>query len=116
DLDSIQKLDNSSTQVMEDYISKKIDEKEYISESVSLSYEMARKQGVVSLFTIFLNILYFVVFQIKNKGQTLGKQLMKIKVISKDKKDLSMNQMIFRSLIINSILVDMVGFAILIFA
>lgn len=116
DFDSIQKLDNSSTQVMEDYISKKIDEKEYISESVSLSYEMARKRGVVSLFTIFLNILYFVVFQIKNNGQTLGKQLMKIKVISKDKKDLSMNQMIFRSLIINSILVDMVGFAILIFA
>lgn len=116
DLDSIQKLDNSSTQVMEDYISKKIDEKEYISESVSLSYEMARKRGVVSLFTIFLNILYFVVFQIKSNGQTLGKQLMKIKVISKDKKDLSMNQMIFRSLIINSILVDMVGFAILIFA
>lgn len=115
DLDSIEKLNKSSVQVVEDYVSQKIDINEYTSESISVSYEMARKQGLLSLITIFLNILYFVVFQIKNNGQTIGKKLLKIKVSSRDGDGLTMNQMIFRSLIINSVLVDMVSFCILLF-
>ena len=115
DLDSIEKLNESSTQIVEDYVSQKIDVNEYMSGSISVSYEMARKQGLLSLITIFLNILYFVVFQIKNDGQTIGKKLLKIKVSSRDGEELTMNQMIFRSLIINSILIDMVSFCLLLF-
>lgn len=114
DLDSINKLNESSTQVVEDYMTQKISINEYTSDSISISYEMARKQGVLSLITIFLNILYFVVFQVKNNGQTIGKKLLRIKVSSQDG-NLGMNQMIFRSLIINSILVDMVSFGVLLF-
>ena len=115
-MDSIQKLNDSSVQVSEDYISGKLDAKEYMSVSIYISYEMAKKQGLLSLVTIFLNVVYFVVFQIKNNGQTLGKQILRIRVTSRNGKDLSMNQMIFRSMIINSVLIDMVGFAILLFA
>ena len=116
DLDSIQKLNDASTQVMESYTAFEIDASEYMNESMSISYELARKQGLMSFVIIFLNILYFVVFQIKNGGQTLGKQLLKIKVVDQDNKDLTMNQMIFRSLIINSILLDMISLAMVIFA
>ena len=93
DLDSINKLNESSTQVVEDYMTQKISINEYTSDSISISYEMARKQGVLSLITIFLNILYFVVFQVKNNGQTIGKKLLRIKVSSQDG-NLGMNQMI----------------------
>ena len=116
DLDSIQKLNDASTQVMESYATFEIDASEYMNESMSISYELARKQGLMSFVIIFLNILYFVVFQIKNGGQTLGKQLLKIKVVDQDNKDLTMNQMIFRSLIINSILLDMISLTMVIFA
>lgn len=115
DMNSIDKLSESSTQIVEDYMKQEISIEEYTNESISVSYEMARKQGILSLITIFLNILYFVVFQIKNDGQTIGKKLLKIKVSSNDGNQLTMNQMIFRSLIINSILVDMVNFCILLF-
>lgn len=115
DMNSIQKLNDSGTQVAEDYLSGKLEADEYVSENISISYELAKKQGTLSLITIFLNILYFVVFQIKNNGQTLGKQLLRIKVKSTNGEELSMNQMIFRSMIINSILIDMVSFAILLF-
>lgn len=114
-MNSIQKLNDSGTQVAEDYLSGKLEADEYVSENISISYELAKKQGSLSLITIFLNILYFVVFQIKNNGQTLGKQLLRIKVKSTNGEELSMNQMIFRSMIINSILIDMVSFAILLF-
>lgn len=116
DMDSIQKLDDSSTEVAEKFLAQDISEDEYISESIGISYELAKQQGLLSLITIFLNILYFVVFQIYNNGQTLGKQLLKIKVVSKDDQPLTVNQMIFRAAIINSILISMVNFAILIFA
>ena len=116
DMDSIQKLNESSVEVMENYTDGKIDEKEYFNESSTISYELARKQGVNTLVIIFLNILYFVVYQIKNNGQTLGKQILKIRVVDSSNRDLSMNQMIFRALIINSILLDMISFGVLIFA
>ena len=115
DMISIVKLSESSTQIVEDYMKQEISIEEYTNESISVSYEMARKQGILSLITIFLNILYFVVFQIKNDGQTIGKKLLKIKVSSNDGNQLTMNQMIFRSLIINSILIDMVNFCVLLF-
>ena len=115
DMNSIDKLSESSTQIVEDYMKQEISIEEYTNESISVSYEMARKQGILSLITIFLNVLYFVVFQIKNDGQTIGKKLLKIKVSSNDGKQLTMNQMIFRSLIINSILIDMVNFCVLLF-
>ncbi len=115
DMNSIDKLSESSTQIVEDYMKQEISIEEYTNESISVSYEMARKQGILSLITIFLNILYFVVFQIKNNGQTIGKKLLKIKVSSNDGNQLTMNQMIFRSLIINSILIDMVNFCVLLF-
>ena len=116
DMDSIQKLNESSVEVMENYTNGKIDEKEYFNESSTISYELARIQGVNTLVIIFLNILYFVVYQIKNNGQTLGKQILKIRVVDSSNRDLSMNQMIFRALIINSILLDMISFGVLIFA
>ncbi len=115
DMNSIDKLSESSTQIVEDYMKQEISIEEYTNESISVSYEMARKQGILSLITIFLNVLYFVVFQIKNDGQTIGKKLLKIKVSSNDGNQLTMNQMIFRSLIINSILIDMVNFCVLLF-
>ena len=116
DIDSIQKLNESSAEVMENYATGKINQKEYFNESSTISYELARKQGVNTLVIIFLNILYFVVYQIKNNGQTLGKQILKIRVVDSSHGDLSMNQMIFRALIINSILLDMISFGVLIFA
>lgn len=115
DMNSIDKLSESRAQIVEDYMKQEISIEEYTNESISVSYEMARKQGILSLITIFLNILYFVVFQIKNDGQTIGKKLLKIKVSSNDGNQLTMNQMIFRSLIINSILIDMVNFCVLLF-
>ena len=116
DIDSIQKLNESSAEVMENYATGKINQKEYFNESSTISYELARKQGVNTLIIIFLNILYFVVYQIKNNGQTLGKQILKIRVVDSSNRDLSMNQMIFRALIINSIFMDMLCFGVLIFA
>lgn len=113
---SVEKLSRNNSELVEKYMNKEIDTNTYFLESVDISYEVARKNGVVSLVTIFLNVLYFVCFQFKNNGQTIGKKLMHIQVVSNDDKEFTINNMIFRSMIINSVLVDILAFACMLFA
>lgn len=115
DSDSVKKLDDSSSSLIEKYTDKQINMKTYLVESADITYEMARKNGVVSLITLFLSILYFVCFQFYKNGQTLGKSLMRIKIVSNDSTKLNINNYIFRALIINSILVNIISLAFLVF-
>lgn len=107
DQNAVDKLNDSAASVIEDYVNGKIDENTYLKEAMGLSYQIAKKTGVSSLITIFFGILYFIVFQFYNKGQTIGKRFLKIKVVSDDG-ELTMNQLVFRALIINSILLQMI--------
>lgn len=116
DLDSIDKLNKEMNTIMESYVNNEINEKTYLTEYASISYQLARKNGTLNFITLFIEILYFVVFQLYNKGQTFGKKLLNIKVVSFDEQELSMNQLIYRSLIINSILHGFILFAFTIFA
>lgn len=115
DAKSINKLDKNSSEVIEKYTTGEIDMDTYVDEVKGISYQLSQKQGVISLVTLFLSVLYFIVYQYYNDGQTIGKKLMKIKVVSSTDKEITMNSFIFRSLIVNSILVDMISFAIVIF-
>lgn len=115
DAKSIDKLNKNSSEVIEKYTTGEIDMDTYVDEVKGISYQLSQKQGVVSLVTLFLAVLYFIVYQYYNDGQTIGKKLMKIKVVSSTDKEITMNSFIFRSLIVNSILVDMISFAIVIF-
>lgn len=115
DAKSIDKLNKNSSEVIEKYTTGEIDMDTYVDEVKGISYQLSQKQGVVSLVTLFLAVLYFIVYQYYNNGQTIGKKLMKIKVVSSTDTEITMNSFIFRSLIVNSILVDMISFAIVIF-
>lgn len=115
DAKSINKLNKNSSEVIEKYTTGEIDMDTYVDEAKGISYQLSQKQGVISLVTLFLSVLYFIVYQYYNNGQTVGKKVMKIKVVSSTDKEITMNSFIFRSLIVNSILVDMVSFAIVIF-
>lgn len=115
DSDAVLKLTDGLYEVMEKYSTAEISQAAYMAESIPLTYQLARKNGVITLITLFLEVLYFIVFQYKNNGQTLGKKLLKIKVVSTNG-EMTMNQMLIRALIINSILLDMIVFAFVIFA
>ena len=114
DNEALAKLNESSNDVVEKYLNQEIDSKVYINESMNITYQIARKNGMISLVTIFLEILYFIVYQFYKGGQTIGKRIMKIKVVSTDK-EITMNQMLVRSLLINSILIEMILFGFVIF-
>ena len=89
-----EKLTKEYNDVMEQAMDKKTSPKEYkklLSKASDISYDLSKQTVVVSFVSLTIYILYFIVFQFYNKGQTIGKKLMKIKIESNDGKDLTMN-------------------------
>ena len=84
------------TEINEKYLSNEITEEKYIQEYSDILYEN-QKSSIINLsVTTILTIGYFVVFQYMNNGQTLGKKLLKLRVVdAKNQKPIS----IFRGLI-----------------
>lgn len=115
DIKKTDELQSKSTEIIEKYQREEITTEQYIVEYSDVYYKLSRSNGIGTFITIIVYILYFIVFQFYNKGQTIGKKLLKIKVIS-DKGDLSMNQIMFRSLICNIILLNIINFGLMIFS
>lgn len=103
---SVQKLNKQIIDTSTQYIDKKINSTTYINSMMDLNYQLGKQTGISSVITILIYVLYFVVLQKKLDGQTLGKKLLKIKIAKNDDSDLTMNDMVFRGLINNSIGVD----------
>lgn len=102
-------------QIQTDFIKEKISKEEYINKSADIVYDIDYSNVFSMIIEIVLIILYFVVFQFYNKGQTLGKKLMKLRVISADDGNITLNQMAFRALIINAILINILILTTLLF-
>ena len=111
----IEPLQTKYFEVMENYMNQKIDTNEYTAEIINIQYQLSQLNGIVTIITIIISILYFVVYQLYSNGQTIGKKIFKIKVVSTNK-DLSMNQLIFRSFLANNILLDILSMIFVIFS
>lgn len=103
---------NQAMEMVEKLSNNDIDINDYVVQYQNLYYNMAQVNGISSFISIIVSILYFVVYQIYKNGQTIGKKIMKIRVVSLDG-DLFMNQMIFRSMLANSIIFDLLIFVFL---
>lgn len=88
---------------------KEIDVKEYADIVLEDNYNISKGTVLISLTSIIIYILYFVVYQVYNNGQTVGKKLMKIKVKSITDESLSINTMLFRALIIYGIAANIIN-------
>lgn len=101
--------------IQTDLIEEKIDVKEYFNKSMDVVYDIDYSNVIPMIVEVVLIILYFVVFQFYNKGQTFGKKLMGIKVVSNDGSKLNFNSMVYRSLIIDSVFISFITFVCLFF-
>ena len=103
DMTKANELSDEMSNVMSSYTSGEITIDEYLSQSTELSYDYQKATTVVNIISLVLTIGYFTAFQYLNKGQTIGKKLMKIKVVEK-KKGPSIKSMIIRTFIIDGII------------
>ena len=96
-------------------VSNEIGTKEYVNKIKDVVYDLDHTNVLVSLAQVVIYIGYFTLFQYKNKGQTFGKKLMKLKVVSTNTKELSLNQVAIRTLICNSIFINLLLVACVLF-
>ena len=86
-------------EILEDYTNEEITEKEFTN-LYNENYYLVSKYSVSYNIVIVLAILlYFGVFQKFNKGQTIGKKIMRIRVVSNtDNEDVSLLRYLIRTL------------------
>ena len=113
--DTATKLYEEQNRVLEGYVDGSVSMKEYVNQMVDLGYDISRQTVIVSIVTIVISLLYYVVYPCYNNGQTLGKKLMKIKIKKTNDTELSMNDLLIRSMINNSILVNIINVILVLF-
>ncbi len=111
----ITSLAQNSREILEKYSNKEVSDQEYMVEISNLEYQISTSMELVSLVGVFISLVYFVILPLYNKGQTLGKKMMKIKIISTFG-DLNSNQLIVRCFIANSVLLQLVSVILIMFA
>lgn len=80
----------------EQYIQGKEDIDQFITIGSDLSYEISKCSAPLTIVEIAIYILYFVVYQRYNNGQTIGKKCMKIRIKKVDDSSLSYDDLIKR--------------------
>ena len=113
---SIDKLYDQQVKIVENYTAGKITMQEYVNQLVDINYDIAKQTGIITLVSIAISLLYYVLYVYKNDGQSIGKKMMKIRIQKKDKdKELTMNDLLFRTMILQGTLVSIIGFCTILF-
>lgn len=103
-------LEKDLNTLQEEVLSNKITYEQFVDEYQDLFYKNKKDTMAQSAITLTITIAYFVVFQYMNKGQTIGKKLLHIKVVDNTtEKPLSIFKGLIRSLLIWNILSGTLG-------
>ena len=86
------------------------DEKnDYKDEIIELNYEVYKYRTYSSMFSAAALILYFGVLPLVMNGQTLGKKIMKLRVVSNNEKKLNFWKYLIRIVILNNIWLSLIN-------
>ena len=105
-------LNNQLNTISENFINKTITMKEYFNQYSSIEYLVNKEMFLQNLFSLILMIGYFVILPYYYNGQTIGKKLMKIKIVKEDDK-LTINDLALRSLLANGIAMTFIELALI---
>ena len=75
-------------------------------DNVNYNYKLIKLSVVATIVSMLVILLYFVVVQYYFNGQTIGKKIMKLRVVSNSDKKLNILNYLIRSLILNSVLIN----------
>lgn len=102
-------IEEKYNEVYNNYITGEISASEYITQYYDVLFELQKSNTLPNTIYTVLIIVYFIIFQYLNKGQTIGKKIMKIKLVNENKKDISISQSFIRGLMIYSLLSNLIN-------
>ena len=111
----VEKISEDVVNLVEKYGNKEINTKKYVADYINISYDLAKENGKIVIIQILLGIGFYIIVPLYSNGQSVGKKILKIRVVSENG-ELTSNQLVFRSFIANALLVDILSLMFLIFA
>lgn len=105
-------LNNQLNTISENLINKTITMKEYFNQVASVQYLISKETFLQNLFSLILMIGYFIILPYYYNGQTIGKKMMKIKIVKEEDK-LTINDLALRSLLANGIAMTFIELALI---
>lgn len=93
--------------VAEQYYKQEITAEEFSKQINDLSYELNSNGYVYTIGNIIIIFLYYGVFVYFTKGQTLGKRIMGIKIVSNKGKELKLYNYFIRTFILNGVIMNL---------
>lgn len=79
-----------------------------------MSYDLSKVGVNSAIINLVVSTLYFVGFQYINKGKTIGKRLLKIKIVGEGEDKPKFYQVLLHSIIINSLVTSLVSIILII--
>ena len=103
-------LEKQLSSLQDEVLSNSITYEEFVDEYQDLYYKNKKDTMTQSAITLTITIAYFVIFQYMNKGQTIGKKILHLRVVDNNtEKPLSIFKGLIRSLLIWNILSGTLG-------
>lgn len=99
--ENIVELKNQMQQLSSDYLDNSITYENYINQYAETTYLIDREEIFVNIVNTMLIMIIYIFIPFYMGGSTLGKRLMKIKIVKDDGSKASLNILFFRSLVIN---------------
>ena len=106
------KYQEQTTQIMsltKKYTDGKITKEEYSEQFDVLNYYLTKEGVSTSIINVGVALVYYVVLCYFCKGITLGKYLMKLRIVSANEKELNMGHYLIRALFVNLILSNIIS-------
>lgn len=110
------KLIEERNTLASDFIDGRVEAKEFASRAIEIGYDQAKEEVPFVILDIAGILLYFVVFQAYNNGQTLGKKIVKLKIVSNAEKELGLDDYLKRLLIVPPAFCTLLDLILLLFA
>ena len=86
-----------------------ITQEEYSKEVANINYYLTKDSVGVNIITIGVSIVYYVILCFYCGGITLGKYIMKIRIVSSNDKKLNIGHYLLRGLLVNLILTNIIS-------
>ena len=91
-----------------------ITQEEYNKQYDEINYELSKITDITIIMSV-ISIGYYVIFVYYRDGVTIGKQIMRIKIVSNNGKTLHINNYLIRALFINRISLDIIDCTLVMF-
>lgn len=105
--DEYMETSKAYNEILQEYYDGEIDTNALSEQTQALSYELNSNGYVYTIGSIIIIFLYYGVFVYFTKGQTLGKKIMNIKIVSNKGKELKLHNYFIRAFILNGVIFNL---------